>query len=119
MEIEIIAKKENQMLDRTEVTFKAVHQMEGTPKREDVRQMLSGLLKAPVERIVVDSMDSEFGKMETFGYAKVYKTKDGAMKIEREYVLVRNKLKEKKVAEKKPAGGSASAAAGKKRVVKK
>jgi small subunit ribosomal protein S24e len=46
-------------------------------------------------------MDSEFGKMETVGYAKIYKTKDAAMKYEREHVLVRNKLKEKVTVEKK------------------
>jgi hypothetical protein len=48
--------------------------------------------------------------METNGYAKVYKTKDAAMKYEREHVLVRNKLKEKVKVEKKP--GAAAPAAG-------
>ncbi|MCU0859464.1 MAG: 30S ribosomal protein S24e [Thermoplasmata archaeon] len=103
MEIEIVAKQENEVLDRVEVRFKAVHAKEGTPKREDVRQKLASLMKAPAERVVVDSMDSEFGKSETMGYAKVYKTKEAAMKYERQYVLVRNKLKEKKVKEKKAA----------------
>lgn len=103
MEIEIVAKEENELLDRVEVRFKAVHTKEGTPKREDVRQKLASMLKAPAERVVVDSMDSEFGRSETVGYAKVYKTKEAALKYEREYVLVRNKLKEKKKVEKKAA----------------
>jgi small subunit ribosomal protein S24e len=101
MEIEIVAKEENEVLDRVEVRFKAVHTKEGTPKREDVRQKLASLMKAPAERVIVDSMGSEFGKTQTFGYAKVYKTKEAAMKFEREHVLVRNKLKEKKKVEKK------------------
>jgi len=103
MEIEIVSKKENQLLERTEVEFKAVHVKEGTPQREVVREKLSAIMKAPKERVIVDAMDSEFGKTETVGYAKVYKTKEAAMKYEREHVLVRNKLKEKVKVEKKKA----------------
>jgi small subunit ribosomal protein S24e len=104
MEIEIVAKKENELLDRVEVKFKASHPKEGTPQRDVIREKLSSMLKAPKERVIVDAMDSEFGKTETVGYAKIYKTKDAAMKYEREHVLVRNKLKEKVKVEKKKAG---------------
>ncbi len=103
MEVEVVTKKENELLDRVEVTFKVVHPKEGTPQREAVREKIASVLKATKERVVVDSMDSEFGKTETMGYAKVYKTKEAAMKFEREYVLVRNKLKEKVKKEKKAA----------------
>jgi len=103
MEIEIVSKKENELLDRTEVNFKAMHPKEGTPQREAVREKLATMMKATKDRVIVDSMDSEFGKMETVGYAKVYKTKEAAMKFEREYVLIRNKLKEKVKVEKKAA----------------
>lgn len=103
MEVEVVTKKENELLDRVEVTFKVVHPKEGTPQREAVREKIASVLKATKERVVVDSMDSEFGKTETMGYAKVYKTKEAAMKFEREYVLVRNKLKEKVKVEKKAA----------------
>ena len=103
MEIEIVSKKENELLDRTEVTFKAFHPKEGTPQREVVREKLASMLKASKDRVIVDAMDSEFGKMETVGYAKVYKTKEAAMKFEREHVLVRNKLKEAVKKEKKAA----------------
>jgi small subunit ribosomal protein S24e len=103
MEIEIVSKKENELLDRTEVTFKALHPKEGTPQREVVREKLASMLKASKDRVIVDAMDSAFGKMETVGYAKVYKTKEAAMKFEREYVLIRNKLKEKVKVEKKAA----------------
>jgi small subunit ribosomal protein S24e len=123
MEVEVVSKKENVLLDRTELRFKAVHPKEGTPQREAVRDKISALVKAPKERVIVDSMDSEFGKTETMGYAKVYKTKEAAMKYEREEILVRNKLKEKVKVEKKkkasapppkapraPAGGEKPAA---------
>jgi len=103
MEIEIVSKKENELLDRTEVKFRASHPKEGTPQREVVREKLAGMLKATKERVIVDSMDSEFGMMQTVGYAKVYKTKEAAMKYERKYVLIRNKLKEAEKKEKKAA----------------
>jgi small subunit ribosomal protein S24e len=103
MEVEIVSKKENILLDRTEVKFKAVHPKEGTPQRDVIRDKLVSLLKASKERVIVDAMNSEFGKTETVGYAKVYKTKEAAMKYEREQILVRNKLKEKVKVEKKKA----------------
>ena len=110
MEVEIVSKKENILLDRTEVKFKVVHPKEGTPKREDVRDKISAAVKAPKERIIVDAMDSEFGRTVTVGYAKVYKTKESAVKFEREQILVRNKLKEKKAkTEKKPAAAAPAA----------
>jgi small subunit ribosomal protein S24e len=105
MEVEVVSKKENVLLDRTEIKFKAMHPKEGTPQRETIRDKISALLKAPKERVIVDAMDSEFGKSETIGYAKVYKTKEAAMKFEREQILVRNKLKEKVKVEKKKAAG--------------
>ena len=103
MEIEIVSKKENELLDRTEVKFKASHAKEGTPQREAVREKLAAMLKATKERVIVDAMESEFGKMETIGYAKIYRSKDSAMKYERKHVLVRNKLKERVAKEKKAA----------------
>lgn len=111
MEVEIVSKDENQLLERTEVRFKATHLKEGTPQREEVRDKIASLMKVQKERVIVDSMQSEFGKMETFGYAKVYKTKDAAMKYEREHILVRNKLKEKAAPAKKSAPAEAPAKA--------
>ncbi len=110
MEVEVVSKEENQLLDRVEVTFKAVHANEGTPQREVVREKLASLLKVGKERVIVDSMKSEFGRMETIGYAKVYKTKEAAMKYEREHILVRNKLKEKVAKAKKGAPAPAASA---------
>lgn len=110
MEVEIVSKNENQLLERTEVKFKATHLKEGTPQRDAVRDKIASLLKVPKERVVVDSMNSEFGRMETFGYAKAYKSKEAALKFEREHILVRNKLKEKAVTAKKGAPQAPAAA---------
>ncbi|MEM0343796.1 MAG: 30S ribosomal protein S24e [Thermoplasmata archaeon] len=112
MEVEIVSKRENQLLERIEVEFKASHAKEGTPQREAVREKIAALLKAPKERVIVDHMESEFGMSETVGYAKIYRTKEAAMKYEREQILVRNRLKEKvKVEKKAPAAAGKAGAA--------
>ncbi len=101
MELQVVAKKENPLLNRVEVTFKAVHKAEGTPTRDAIRSELAKQLKAAKDAVVVDRSVSSFGRFETLGYAKVYKSKQDALAIERSHILVRNKLKEAEVKEKK------------------
>ena len=108
MEIEFLETKENQLLDRTEIKFKATHTKEPTVSREAIREKIATLAHSTKEKVIIDSMNSKFGLGETTGYAKVYKTIEAAKKHERKHVLVRNKLieAEKKVhapAAKKPA----------------
>ena len=95
MEIEITSKKENTLLERVEVEFTIAHPEEKTPTRDSVRAKLSDMLKAPKDAVVVDHLKSKFGQMVTVGYAKVYKDGDTAKKIEREHILIRNKLVKK------------------------
>ncbi len=92
MELEILDKRENPLFERMEVDFALSHPNQPTPKREAVRDMLSKELKVQKERVVVDHMESEFGRNNTVGYAKVYKKKEHAVQIERDYILKRNRL---------------------------
>jgi small subunit ribosomal protein S24e len=96
MEVEIISKKENPIFGRMELNFKVSHPKEVTPKRKDVRDEIASQLKVQKDRIVIDNMKPEFGKPETLGYAKIYKTKDDAVRVESEAVLKRNNLFEEK-----------------------
>ena len=109
MELQVVAKKENPLLKRVEVTFKAVHKSEPTPTRDAIRSELAKQLKAPKESVIVDRSESSFGKFETLGYAKVYKSKEEALSVERSHILVRNKLKEAEVKEKKEGEKAAPA----------
>ena len=102
MELEIQNKKENVLLNRMEVHFVLHHPNAQTPKRDNVREELSKSLKVTKDRIIVDHMKSSFGVHNTKGYAKIYPTKEEAIKVEREYLLKRNKLVEKQ--EKKAPG---------------
>ena len=103
MEIEVIDKRDNALLQRMEVRFKVLHKAEATPSRDHLRTELAKHLKASKEAVVVDHAASTFGRFETIGYAKVYRSKEEALSIERAHILVRNQLKEPEVKEGKAA----------------
>lgn len=107
MEIEIISKKENPLVGRLEVNFKVSHPKEITPGRKEVRDEMATLLKVKKDTIVIDNMKPEFGKPETIGYAKVYKSKDDALQMETNAVLKRNALLEEKKEKKEEKKGKA------------
>ena len=116
MDIEISDKKQNPLLARWEVRFVVNHPNEKTPSRESIREKLAGQLNAKKANVVVDSMNSVFGKGATKGYARIYDAPEQLAKNEPHYLLKRNKLEElkpKKV--KKEAPAAAAKAAPKKR----
>ena len=94
--LEIVQKKENALLKRTEVTFRVTHPKEKTPQRGAVRDKLAASVTGKKEGIVIDYMRSRFGSATTVGYAKVYESAEAAKKMEPLHVLVRNGLAEKK-----------------------
>lgn len=104
MEIEVVSRKENMVIGRTEVAFKAVHSNERTPKRTEIKEKLAELLNVNKGNVVVDNMKSDFGRAESTGYVKIYKNVEDGKGLERDYILKRNNLfekKEKKTEEKK------------------
>jgi len=105
LNVEVVSKTENKLMDRVEVTFKATHTGESTPARDAVRTSLAGALNVQKERVVVSEMHSEYGLGSTDGAAKVYSSAESASKHERNYMLVRNGLAQKK--EKKKAAPAA------------
>lgn len=96
MDILVVSKKDNVLLGRTEVRFRIAHVKEKSPDRDSVREKLAAILNEKKDNVIIDSMRAQFGKPECTGYAKVYKTKESAMKVERDRTLVRNRLKERK-----------------------
>ena len=90
MEIEIQSKKENPMLNRTEVHFIVHHEGESTPRRERVRGELAEKLNVKKDLIIVNAMNSKFGLHITKGYAKVYSKPDFVQNGERDHILKRN-----------------------------
>ncbi len=92
MELEIIEDKENRLLNRREIHFRIIHANETTPKRDEVITHLVQSTGTSREKIVVDHIKPEYGIPHCKGYAKVYKTKEDALHIERKPILKRNKL---------------------------
>lgn len=102
MELEIVHRRENPLLKRVEVYFQVSHPKAPTPPREELRQALAKALHATKDIVIVDRTRSEFGRFVSRGYAKVYKAKEDAMRIERKHILVRNALLQAEVRQEKP-----------------
>ena len=96
MDIEIIEKHDNLLLERTEVRLLAKHPKEPTPKRKELKEAIIEALGLAKETLVIDKVKSEFGKEETKIYAKVYKKVEIARKIENDHILKKNALFEEK-----------------------
>ena len=103
MEIEIESKRNNPLLNRTEVYFIVKHTGEGTPNREIIRSELADKLNVKKENIIVNTIKSGFGIQEITGYAKVYSSVQKTKNLEQDYILSRNKLLEKDKKGKKEA----------------
>ncbi len=110
MEIEIESKKNNPLLNRTEVYFVIRHTGESTPRREVIRGELAGKLGVGKENIIIDHMTSDFGIQKTKGYAKVYSSAEKTKAEERNHLLKRNNLPMKKAEKKKEKPGGDQAA---------
>ena len=91
MEIDILNKKENKVLDRTEVKFDCIYSGEATPKLLDVKSKLVALLDSKKDLIVVDSLQPHYGQTKASGYAKIYGSIESLENIETEHVLSKNK----------------------------
>ncbi len=104
METEVLSRRENPLLDRVEIEFRTRHSSEPTPTRDALREEIAKIAKAKKDLVIIDRMDSDFGRPETTGYAKIYKNKDRILSVERKHILIRNGLlkPEKKPAKKKP-----------------
>lgn len=105
MEFEIREKKENKLLDRTEVS--AVVSFEGaTPPVADMRDMAVQKMGCNPDLMVIRKVEPGFGKTEAALTLHIYKAPERMREIEEEYVLKRNKIgeNEEKKEEAKPEG---------------
>jgi small subunit ribosomal protein S24e len=109
MDVEIVEDRENTLLRRREVRFKASYHGP-TPTRQEARSKLVAVLTSDGQLTVLDKLESEYGAQTAVGYVKVYADKD-AMKVEPEYVLERNFEVKEKAAPAEGGGGEAAAPA--------
>jgi small subunit ribosomal protein S24e len=102
MDIKIIKDKNNALLNRRElnltVTFDGA-----TPSRNDVKSKLAAMLNAPLELVIIQKIENEFGKQELKVYVKIYEDEARMKQVEESYVIERNKLPEPEVVEEEAA----------------
>ena len=101
MELEIAEKNDNPLLHRQEVQIVIRHENESTPRRSEVIQNLSDKMNAKKDLIIIDHLKNKYGKMESQGYAKIYKNIEALNRIETKPSIDRQKTA-KKVKPKEP-----------------
>jgi len=90
MKIEITEKKENLLQERTEIRFTVDHTGEATPTRKAIIDAITKLTNAGKNTVVINNVDTQYGRGISKGYVKIYKSEESAFKFEREYLLKRN-----------------------------
>ncbi|VVB75273.1 30S ribosomal protein S24e [uncultured archaeon] len=94
MELKITGTKQNNLLNRKEVTAE-VHE-KTIPSRQQVREKMSAMLNTKPEDIAVVKTDTKFGSSKAIIFARVYASNEALKKTEPKYVRERNFGKEKK-----------------------
>ncbi len=72
MKIDIIESKDNPLFDRKDVKFN-IGQTGPTPRETEVMSGLAKVMKVDETHIEVDSIHQKYGKLESIGFARVYK----------------------------------------------
>jgi len=99
MDITILEKTENPLLNRTEIKFECNYQAEGTPKILDVKHKLIALEDSSKDLLVVDSMKPSYGEAKAVGLAKIYDSVEKLNEIETDAVKAKNEEPEEEPAE--------------------
>jgi len=87
MAIEIVKDEENVLLNRRDIVFKTE---EIGMSRKSVKNMLVALLDTTPELLILDRMNSQYGKQDILGYARLYDTEQNLRRIEPDYMIARN-----------------------------
>jgi small subunit ribosomal protein S24e len=94
MDFEITSDKRNELLSRREVRF--MLRYEGaTPSRMQIIGKVCALLNVKEPQVALDSLKSNFGKMELSGEVRIYDSEDGRIRTERAHLMTRGMPKPK------------------------
>ncbi|HEY9205793.1 MAG TPA: 30S ribosomal protein S24e [Candidatus Methanoperedens sp.] len=88
MELQIIKEKTNPLLKRREITIKI--QNKGTPSRIEVKNKLAALANSKPELIVVERLDTAFGKLEVLGTANIYENEERLKQLAHVHLIARD-----------------------------
>ncbi len=90
VEVEIEQEKENKLMHRRELVLSADHEGEGTPSRKDLADKIASLVNASKNEIVIDKVDSEYGREKSMVHVRVYDDEEYVKEFERDYFQKRN-----------------------------
>src|SRR5574341_2318104 len=99
MELQIIKDKANPELKRREISLKIINK--GTPSRIEVKNKLAALANSNPELIVIEQLNTLFGKQEILGIASIYESDEKLKQIAHQHLVTRGapKAAEEKAAE--------------------
>ncbi len=87
MAIEIVKDEENILLNRRDIVFKTE---ETGMSRKSAKNTLVALLDTTPELLILDRMNSQYGKQDVLGYARLYDNEQNLRRIEPDYMIARN-----------------------------
>ncbi len=89
MELELVRRRENQLLKREELVFK-VRFKGGTPSRKEIRELIARQLGKSPANIFIRKISTEYGKEEALILAMAYHSRAMALMIEPKHIIGRN-----------------------------
>ena len=92
MDLKIISRENNQLLNREEIIVLIDHKNEVTPKRDDIKEKVSAMIGKDKNLIVVEKILTEFGKQRSKAFVNVYQNEEDMKKLELKHILKRNKI---------------------------
>jgi len=96
MKVNIISKKQNNLMKRKEIIFGVDHsEIGGTPSRAEVSRQVASALNTKLELVFIKNMETKTGTMVTVGEVNIYDTIEQAKFIEPKHIIARNSLPEK------------------------
>ncbi|MCE8423215.1 MAG: 30S ribosomal protein S24e [Candidatus Methanoperedens sp.] len=98
MELQIIQDKTNPLLKKREILIKINNK--GTPSRIDIKNKLAAMANSKPELIVIEHLDTVFGKQEVIGTVSVYQNEERLKQLVHQHLLARGAPKQ---SEEKPA----------------
>ncbi len=85
VEVEIEQEKENKLMHRRELNLGVDHEGEGTPSRKVLIDKIASLVNASKNEIVLDKIDTEYGKERSIVKVRVYDDEKFVKEYERDY----------------------------------
>ena len=101
--MEVINRKENNLLNRVEIEFSIKHSQKATPSR---KEMINMVLKtepgSKMDLIILKRVNTRFGQALTTGFAHVYADADSLKNTEMEYMINRHVIEDEPATEEMP-----------------